>query len=88
MVTNGNLRKKDDLIMIKLYTKTVCPKCMLVKSMLNGAEIEFEVINIDENENGKNKVTEAGFMSVPIMEIDNKLIGDMTEIQKTVSEMS
>lgn len=73
--------------MIKLYTKTVCPKCMLVKSTLSGEGIEFEAINIDENEEAKNKVVEAGFMAVPILEVNGELIGDFGEIQNAISEL-
>lgn len=52
-----------------LYTKTVCPKCMLVKSELNvaGLEGKYEIINIDKDEQAKEKIINAGFMSVPIL---------------------
>lgn len=58
--------------MIKLYSKTVCPKCVVAKAMLNANEIEFENINVDTNEEAKQKLKELGFMAVPIAELNNK----------------
>jgi len=72
-------RKKEGLSM-KLYTKTICPKCMWVKSELQQAGLEVEVINIDHNEEAKQKILNEGFLSVPVLEIDGELIGDVKEI--------
>jgi glutaredoxin len=58
--------------MLKLYTKTVCPKCVVAKAMLNGNDIEFEAINVDQDEEAKNKLKDLGFMSVPIAELNDK----------------
>ena len=38
---------------MKLYTKTICPKCLLVKSELQRAGLEADIINIDEDEQAK-----------------------------------
>lgn len=66
--------------MMKLYTKTVCPKCLWVKSELQRNGIEAEMINIDHNEQAKQKIIDAGFFSVPILEAEGEFIGDVTEI--------
>lgn len=73
-----------------LYTKTVCPKCMLVKSELNvaGLEGQYEVVNIDHDEQAKEKIVNAGFMSVPILEVDGELIHDLATITAMISEMT
>ncbi|KGR80282.1 glutaredoxin family protein [Ureibacillus manganicus] len=65
---------------MKLYTKTVCPKCMWVKSELQRAGLEVEMINIDHNEEAKQKVLNNGFLSVPVLEFEGKLLGDVKEI--------
>lgn len=65
---------------MKLYTKTICPKCMWVKSELQRAGLEVEVINIDHDEQAKDKIVSAGFLSVPILEDNGQLIGDVQEI--------
>lgn len=73
-----------------LYTKTVCPKCMLVKSELNmaGLEGQYEIINIDKDEQAKEKIINAGFMSVPILEIDGEMIHDLAKITATIDAMT
>jgi glutaredoxin len=58
--------------MLKLYTKTVCPKCVVAKAMLNGNDIEFEAINAEQDEEARNKLKELGFMSVPVAELNDK----------------
>lgn len=69
--------------MINLYSKTVCPKCVLVKGILDSNDIQFNNINIDHDGAAKEKLKELGFMSVPIGELNGKyyiLPGQMTEL--------
>ena len=75
--------------MMKLYTRTVCPKCMLIKSELNvaGLEGQYEMINIDQDDRAKEKIVNAGFMSVPILEVGGKLIHDFAEMNEFISEL-
>ena len=75
--------------MMKLYTRTVCPKCMLIKSELNvaGLEGQYEMINIDQDDRAKEKIVNAGFMSVPILEVGGKLIHDFAEMNEYSSEL-
>lgn len=65
---------------MKLYTKTICPKCMWVKSELQRAGLEVEVVNIDHDEQAKTKIIDAGFLTVPVFEYDGELLGDVQEI--------
>lgn len=65
---------------MKLFTKTICPKCMWVKSELQRAGIEVEVVNIEHDEQAKQTILNAGFLSVPILEDNGQLIGDVQEI--------
>ncbi|WP_405098105.1 glutaredoxin family protein [Oceanobacillus sp. FSL H7-0719] len=65
---------------MKLYTKTVCPKCLWVKSELQQNGIEAEIINIDHNEEAKQKIVDGGFLSVPVLEMNGEFIGDVKEI--------
>lgn len=58
--------------MLKLYTKTVCPKCVVAKAMLNGNDIQFEAINVEQDEEARFKLKELGFLSVPIAELNDK----------------
>ncbi len=65
---------------MKLYTKTICPKCLWVKSELQNAGIQADIINIDHDEQAKQKIIEAGFFSVPVLELDGKWISDVKEM--------
>ncbi|KGR75630.1 glutaredoxin family protein [Ureibacillus sinduriensis] len=65
---------------MKLYTKTICPKCMWVKSELQRAGLEVELINIDQDEHAKQTIIDAGFFTVPVLEFEGRLIGDVQEI--------
>lgn len=75
--------------MMKLYTKTVCPKCMLIKSELSvaGLEGQFETINIDHDDSAKEKIVNAGFMTVPILEVGGKLIHDFSEMNEYINKL-
>ncbi|KPN95055.1 glutaredoxin [Lysinibacillus sp. ZYM-1] len=65
---------------MKLYTKTICPKCLWVKSELQRAGLEAEIVNIDNDEQAKQRIIDAGFLSVPVLEMNEKFIGDVKDI--------
>lgn len=73
---------------MKLYTKTICPKCLWVKSELDAANLNVEVINIDHDEAAKQTVLNAGFLSVPVLEIDGEWYAETTSIMNRISEFS
>ncbi|HWL11937.1 MAG TPA: glutaredoxin [Ureibacillus sp.] len=65
---------------MKLYTKTICPKCMWIKSELQKAGIVVEEFNIDQNQQAKQFLISAGFLTVPVLEFEGQLIGDVKAI--------
>ncbi|MFO1446058.1 glutaredoxin [Bacillus sp. Bva_UNVM-123] len=65
---------------MKLYTKTICPKCLWVKSELQRVGIEADIINIDLDEQAKQTIMEAGFLTVPVLEFEGKFYGDIKEV--------
>lgn len=65
---------------MKLYTKTICPKCLWVKSELQRAGLRADIINIDLDEQAKQTIMEAGFLSVPVLEYEGKFICDVKEV--------
>lgn len=73
--------------MIKMYTKNICPKCLGVKARLDYEMVEYEAINIDENEVAKQLVLAQGFMVAPVMEIDGEFIGDFGLINEKIDEL-
>jgi glutaredoxin-like protein NrdH len=59
--------------MIKVYTKNGCPQCDMTKTVLNGEGIEFEVINVEENEEALHYVKEVlGFSAMPVVVVDGQ----------------
>ncbi|MCI3921136.1 glutaredoxin [Paenibacillus sp. TRM 82003] len=75
-------------MMMKLYTKTVCPKCMWIKSEMQRSNIEAEIINIDHNEEARDRLLEAGVMSVPVLEVNGTFIFDTNEMIKLLEQPS
>lgn len=75
--------------MLKLYTRTVCPKCMLIKSELTvaGLDGQYETINIDQDSEAKERIVNAGFMSVPILEVDGNFIHDFAEMSNYINNV-
>lgn len=73
---------------MKLYTKTVCPKCMRVKASINDKELNCEYVNIDQNEDAKNLIIDKGFMMVPVLELNGEFIGDTSVIEEKLEELS
>ena len=54
--------------MITVYTKHGCPQCEATKEMLNDENIEFDVINVEEDEGALSYVKdELGFMAMPVV---------------------
>lgn len=51
-----------------VYTKYGCPKCDMTKVVLNGEGIEFDSINVEDNEEAMNYVKNTlGFTSMPVV---------------------
>ena len=73
---------------MKLYTKTVCPKCLWVKSELSQVGLEAELINIDHDQQAMSKIIAAGFSSVPILEVNGEFIGDVPTILNTIEQFA
>jgi glutaredoxin len=67
---------------MKLYTRTVCPKCMWIKSEIQRAGVEVDIINVDHNAEAFERLVAAGAMSVPVMEVEGEFILDTNEMVK------
>lgn len=52
--------------MLTIYTKPVCPQCETFKRLLTRRGIEFEAIDISENEELRNTLMSLGFKSLPV----------------------
>ena len=63
--------------MIKIYSTPYCSICEALKSWMKENKIEFESIDVSENEEARNKMVEiSNQLSVPVSEVnDNVIIG-------------
>ena len=73
---------------MKLYTKTICPKCLWVKSELEAANLQVEVVNIDHDERAKQIVVDAGFMAVPVLEVNGEWFAETHSIMDRIATLS
>ena len=59
---------------VKIYTKPICPFCVLVKNFLKKNNIKFEEVDISKDEKQKEEmIKKSGQMSVPVTEIGGKI---------------
>lgn len=66
--------------MLRLYTKTVCPKCLWVKSELARSGAEAEIVNIDLDGEARERLIAAGVKSVPVLEADGTFLTDPAQM--------
>lgn len=60
---------------IKVYSTTTCPWCHKAKDYFTEKGLEFEDINVSENqEAAKEMVEKSGQMGVPVIDIDGEII--------------
>lgn len=55
---------------MKLYTRTVCPRCLWIKSEARRSGKDVEIVNIDHDEAARERLIAAGILSVPALEAD------------------
>lgn len=72
---------------MKLYTKTVCPKCMWIKSEVQRSGAAVEIVNIDHDELARESLISAGIMAVPVLEVNGRMIVDPEEMMKEMELM-
>jgi glutaredoxin 3 len=74
--------------MMKLYTKTVCPKCLWIKSEIQRSAMEADIVNIDRDEEARERLIEAGILSVPVLEVNGRWIVDPEEMLRQLECVS
>jgi len=53
---------------MRLYTRTVCPKCIWIKSEAQRSGKDVEIVNIDHDVAARERLIGAGIMTVPALE--------------------
>lgn len=57
-----------------VYTQPGCGKCKFLMRWLESRNKPYEAINIRENDEALEKVQQSGFASLPVVEINNKIV--------------
>ena len=73
---------------MKLYTRTVCPKCYGVKAAIAENGLEVEIINVDHDAVAYKKLEDNHISSAPVLEVDGELIADLNEIYAKIERLS
>jgi len=61
--------------MIKVYSTPTCPYCVAVKSFLKENNVQFEDIDVSQNDLAAREMIEkSGQMGVPVIDIDGEII--------------
>lgn len=58
--------------MIIVYSKPNCELCEMTKEFLKEHYVEFEEINVEENEEALENVKAKGFKNLPVVIVSNK----------------
>ena len=59
---------------IEMYTSDTCPNCTKLKEYLNQNNIEYIEYNISKSSEHKRNLIKEGFLSVPVMKIDEDYV--------------
>lgn len=57
---------------VEIYTSDTCIQCKKAKEYLKNNNIEFIEYNISSNEEFKRELIKKGYLSVPIIVVDNQ----------------
>ncbi len=61
--------------MVKVYSTPTCPYCHTLKAFLKERGVEFENIDVSQDEKALNEmVDKSGQMGVPVSDIDGKIV--------------
>lgn len=59
--------------MLTVYSKNNCPYCVQAKNYLKSKNINFQEINIEENEESRDFIKSQGHRTVPQIYMDGKI---------------
>ncbi len=63
------------MVKVKIYSTPTCPYCKAAKEFFNEKGVKFEDIDISKDKEAAKEMTEkSGSTSVPVIEIDGKMI--------------
>lgn len=66
---------------VVIYTASYCPHCRRAKDLLKAKKIAFEEIDVTDDEAKRDEIqARTGWMTVPVILIDGKLIGGADDL--------
>ena len=68
---------------VKIYTTSVCPFCIAVKSLLNTLDVTFSEIRLDRDPALRLRLAEEnnGWRTVPMVFVGDQMIGGFSEVK-------
>ena len=61
--------------MVRIYSTPMCPYCFTLKTLLKERNIEFEDIDLSQDEKTKEEIIKkTGQIGVPVVEIDGQYV--------------
>lgn len=61
--------------MVKVYSTPTCPYCVTLKEFLKEKNIEFEDLDVAQDEKAREEMMEkSGQMGVPVVDIDGEIV--------------
>jgi glutaredoxin 3 len=70
---------------VKVYSTNFCPYCKMAKTFLKDKNVQFEEVNVQENQMAaKEMIEKTGQVGVPVIEINGQMIVgfDREQIEK------
>ena len=65
---------------VKVYSTTMCPWCNVAKNFLRKHNVEFEDINVQEDQKAaREMIRKSGQMGVPVIDINGTIIVGFNE---------
>ena len=65
----------DTNLMVKVFSTKICPYCVTLKEFLKQHDVEYEEIDVGEDEDGRKEMIEkSGQMGVPVLEINGQIV--------------
>jgi glutaredoxin 3 len=60
---------------VKVFSTKACPYCVVLKQFLSDNNIEFEDLDVSEDEEARKEMVEkTGQLGVPVIQIDNEIV--------------
>jgi len=73
--------------MIQVYGKKICPFCDLVKNAFNNLGVNYEYLDIEEDQKSKTFIEEQGFKTVPQLYYNDKHYGGSEGVVDLINDL-